>query len=669
MAHPSPTARRRSCWAPLLALLIGFVLTSLTADRIHRADEETLASDLQADAAQLGLLIQSMANGFETDLTSTVGVALATDGDEAIYRARVDDGTGGDRALVSLEPTPEVRVVVSDDPTGAEAAFEEFLDDPELLATITDLAEAGEFGFVTLGLENRNRSLVIAAGARDVQQAFVELRRFDLGPAGPAIVDLVDGIDHFAVYVSDRPDPASAVLASTQDLPLSGTVAVTTTELGGQTLYIEVLGAVQQVVAPWVLLATGAALSIVLAGLLLVSQRRRDRALDALDEARAATTARAQLEADLQQAQRMEAVGQLAGGIAHDFNNLLAAITSTVELVADDVTDPLMREDLEEIRHAARRGAALTRRLLSFSRRDVEARELLDVNHVVNDVAPLLRRSVSENIDLQVALDQRPMPVLGDAGELEQVLLNLVVNARDAARGGDHHILLATARDDDRVSIAVTDNGVGMPPDVAERAFEPFFSTKPKTDGTGLGLAIVYGIATRMEGDVHIESEVGRGTTVTVSLPLASGVVTSEAADQPRGPSLDGGPIVERVLLVEDEPAVRRSARRLLERGGHVVIDAGRGDEALAIVADGFHPTVLVTDVVLPGSLNGRDVADRVRAAHPAVRVVFASGYPSEIVERQHLVEGGATFVPKPFSADTLLDAVRGSAVEAGADR
>lgn len=660
----SPKPTRTSYWAPLLVLLIGFVLTALTTERIHEADEETLAADLDADAAQLGLLIQSMANGFETDLTSTVGVALATDGDEAIYRARIDDGTGGDRVLVEMQPEVAIRVLISQDEASAEAAFSEILEDQTVLSTLQDLAERGEFGFVTLGMDDSNRSLLIAAGASDADKAFVELRRFDLGSAGPAIVSLVDGIDHFAVYISDTPDPSTAVLASTLELPLVGTVATTTTDLGGQTLYIEVLGDVQQVVAPWILLATGAVLSGMLAGLLLVSQRRRDRAIDALEAAAAATEARAKLEAELQQAQRMEAVGQLAGGIAHDFNNLLAAITSTVELVADDVTDPLMREDLEEIRHAARRGAALTRRLLSFSRRDVEARELLDVNHVVTDVAPLLRRSLTEDIALEIDLDPRPLPVLGDAGEIEQVLLNLVVNARDATQGGGR-IRLTSSVDAGSVHLAVADTGAGMPPDVAARAFEPFFSTKAKSDGTGLGLAIVYGIATRMDGNATIESEPGQGTTVTVSLPLAQGSVPHVDESPIADAAFEPGPVSERILLVEDEPAVRRAARRLLERGGHTVIDAGHGEEAVATVLNGFEPTVLVTDVILPGGLNGRDVADRVRAIHPGVRVVFASGYPSEIVEPSTLAAGDSAFVSKPFSADALLDAVRGTEVVA----
>ncbi|WP_436793017.1 hybrid sensor histidine kinase/response regulator [Actinospongicola halichondriae] len=654
----------RAVLAPLAVVIIGVVATFSTSSRIQNADEDALAADLDADAAQLGLLLQSMANGIETDLTSTVGIALVTGGDEDIYRTRADDGSGGDRALLRLAPDPKVLVAIAGDgdDTAVARAFERIAENPSVNAQLTSIAEGGDFGLVRLDDDaDGTRRLVIAAGATDGETSLVEMRSFDLGPAGPAIVDILDGIEHFAVYVSEQPDPASAVIASTDDLPLTGKIATTTTDLGGRTLLIEVRGATQQVFASWVVIGAGSALSMLLGGLLLVSQRRRDAAIASLEAARSSEHARMSMESELQRAQRMEAVGQLAGGIAHDFNNLLAAISSTVELVAEDVHDERTRDDLDEIRHAARRGAALTRRLLTFSRRDVEAHELLDLNAVVDDVRTLLSRSITADMTLRIRTHDQPIPVMGDAGELEQVLLNLVVNARDAASGPDHVIEISTATDGDTAVLAVRDNGMGMRQDVIDHAVEPFFSTKSKTDGTGLGLAIVYGIANRMDGSVDIASAIGEGTTISVRLPVSNEPL--EPAFSPDDASTIAAPDGHRqvVLLVEDEPTVRRATRRLLERAGHHVLDVADGAQAITALEDGFDPTVVLTDLVLPGSFNGRDVANCVRQMTPTARIVFASGYPSEIISRRDLLEEGATFLAKPFSSEALLVAVDGA--------
>ncbi len=646
---------------PPLMLLLGLSLTLLTFQRIQTSDEDAVRANREAGAAQLGLLIQSLAGSYQTDLTSTVSVALVTNGDPATYQARTEDDSGGDRALVSLRP--ELTAVPAEPTPEGEAAAASILatiEDQGIRSQLDALAAAGQFRFVLLNAGGQKRSLLLAAGASNADHAYVEVRRFALGDAGPAIVNLVDGIDTFAVYASDHADPAAAILASTDDLPLSGTVATTTASIGGQDLLIEVQGSADGVIPPVAVLAIGVLMSIVLAALLFVSQRRRNRAVEALDAAREANEARSRMEADLQQAQRMEAVGQLAGGIAHDFNNLLAAITSTVELVAEDVTDPRTQEDLDEIKNAARRGAALTRRLLSFSRRDVEAREILDLNQTIEDVEPLLRRSVTEDVTLDLDLQPGSIPVLGDAGEIEQILLNLVVNARDAGDGRDDGITVSTSVSERWARLSVHDTGTGMTPEVINRAFEPFFSTKAKSGGTGLGLAIVYGIVTRMGGEVHIDSEPGRGTTVTVSVPCDTSGITPPEVTVDHGPASTAVPTGESILLVEDEPTVRRATRRLLERAGHHVVDVGDGIEAIAVVEDGFDPTVVLTDVVLPGSLNGRDLASRILQMTPTARVVFASGYPSEIITRRQLLDEGAQFIAKPFSSEALLNAIRG---------
>lgn len=652
-----PTTGRHRRLAPALVLVLGIAVTLLTANVIHDADRQIHEVNNQASAANLALVMQSLASGLEADLTATVNVALATAGDPDIYRARVADGTEG--ALVAL--LPDLGVVPSDagpEGTTTEASVRALLDEPEVRRQIEDVADDGGFRFIVHADDDGSRTLLLAAGASDAERSYVEIRQFELAGAGPMIVDLVDGLDRFAVYTSPEPDPASSILASTSDLPLRGSVARTTVQVGNQELLIVASAPSAGSIPVPAVLGLGVVLSLALAGLLFQSQRRQDQAIQALEDARTANEARQAMEANLQRTQRMDTVGQLAGGVAHDFNNLLAAITSTVDLVEDAVDDPTALEDLDEIRNAARRGAALTRRLLSFSRRDVETRESLDLHDVIDDVSTLLRRAVPEDVTLRFDLTAGRRAVEGDAGEIEQVLLNLVVNARDAARDtGDAEIVVATRDRDDDVVLEVRDNGSGMAPDVVERACEPFFSTKSPTEGTGLGLAIVYGIASRMGGEVEIDSRPDEGTAVRVVLPALEVPGTSgRPAEEPPEPLLASS--TERILLIEDEPTVRRATRRLLERVGHEVVDAGDAVEALAVVEDGFDPTVVLTDVVLPGFLNGRELAERIVEMVPDARVVFASGYSSEIIDRRQLLDQGAVFLAKPFTTESLLDAV-----------
>jgi nitrogen-specific signal transduction histidine kinase/CheY-like chemotaxis protein len=393
--------------------------------------------------------------------------------------------------------------------------------------------------------------------------------------------------------------------------------------------------------------------------------RAKNEELDAaLAERDRVEEERGRLEGELRQTQRLEAVGQLAGGIAHDFNNLLAAILSYADLVADDLGDHPSRADVDEIRAAARRGATLTRKLLVFSR-DVPVREeQADVAAVIGDMEGLLVRTIGEDVELRTDLPADLPPALVDAGSLEQVVMNLVVNARDALEDEDAPgvidiaaDLVVDADDDTReVRIRVTDNGPGMDADVATRAFEPFFTTKERGRGTGLGLSTVYGIVQRVGGRVRIDSVPGVGTTVEVLLPEAVGV----AADDPPGSggTVPGALPAGTVLLVEDEEPVRRAARRMLERRGMSVLEARDGSEAIELYGDA-RPDVLLTDVILPGGLTGADVAEVFGRDHPDLPVVFMSGYSADILARRGLgTAESSLLLSKPFDEPALVAVV-----------
>jgi two-component system, cell cycle sensor histidine kinase and response regulator CckA len=375
---------------------------------------------------------------------------------------------------------------------------------------------------------------------------------------------------------------------------------------------------------------------------------------------------RAELEHRLAQAQRLESVGQLAGGVAHDFNNLLSVILTCVGFAQRELSaDHPVRDDVEEIGHAADRAAALTRQLLMFSRREVVKPEVLDVGDLVRDLERLLNRTLSERIALRIVVGPGLVPVLADRAQLEQVLVNLALNARDAMPdGGTLSIALSAA--DGGVRITVADDGVGMPEDVRERAFEPFFTTKDRGEGTGLGLATVHGIVTEAGGTVDLQSVPGRGTVVTIHLPGCDEPVT------PPQPPLEPGerpPAPATVLVVEDQEPVRRQARRILEDHGYEVREAGGGDEALAAWE---RVDVLVTDVVMPG-MSGQQLAQVARERNPDLRIVYMSGHTEDLLVRDGARARNIAFVQKPFTRASLLraveDALAAPPSEAGAER
>jgi two-component system, cell cycle sensor histidine kinase and response regulator CckA len=383
-------------------------------------------------------------------------------------------------------------------------------------------------------------------------------------------------------------------------------------------------------------------------------------------------TERQGLHAQLVEAQKMEAVGQLAGGIAHDFNNLLGVITGYTELLIRELPpDSRARQRAHEIRQASDRAAALTRQLLAFGRRQVLQPRVLDLNDVVANVEKMVRRLISANIQIVTVLASDLGRVCADAGQVEQVLMNLVINARDAMAEGGRLVIETVNEDHDEayvranpgsragrsVVLVVSDSGHGMTEETMTRIFEPFFTTKEEGKGTGLGLATVYGIVRQSGGAVSVSSAPGSGTAFSVSLPRVEDQVERDV--RPESVAPPGGS--ETVLIVEDAEALRVLLRELLEEVGYTVRDADSPEEALAFVestpaAEPIH--LVLTDMVMP-RMNGRDLARRVTALRPGIRVVFMSGYADEVAGEEGTLAPGAMFLQKPFTTDALLTVLR----------
>jgi two-component system cell cycle sensor histidine kinase/response regulator CckA len=388
-------------------------------------------------------------------------------------------------------------------------------------------------------------------------------------------------------------------------------------------------------------------------------------------------TERRQLEAQLRQSQKMEAIGTLAGGVAHDFNNLLTTILGYSGLLLDGLEgESPLREGIEEIQKAGERAAALTRQLLAFSRRQVLAPVVLDLNAVVANMEKMLRRLIGEDVALVAVLARDLWSVRADAGQIEQVIVNLVVNARDAMpRGGkvtietrnhdldDSYVRThAYAQPGEHVCLSVSDTGTGIDPETRARIFEPFFTTKSPGKGTGLGLSTVYGIVKQSGGSIEVYSEPGRGTSFKVYLPRVLDGENS-VAPEAKHPPVGGA---ETVLLVEDEEAVRRLARLVLEKMGYKVLEAASAEEALSVAGDHAGEIgLLLTDSVMSG-MSGPDLARILRVQRPETRVLFMSGYTDDAIVRHGLLEPNEAFLQKPFSPDVLARKIR-EVLDAGA--
>jgi PAS domain S-box-containing protein len=376
-------------------------------------------------------------------------------------------------------------------------------------------------------------------------------------------------------------------------------------------------------------------------------------------------------EEQLRQSQRMEGIGRLAGGVAHDFNNLLTAIGGYSDLLIHrlDGSSP-MRRDVEEIRKAGERAASLTRQLLAFSRQQVLQPKVLDLNAAVADMDRMLRRLIGEDIDLVAVLKPGLGTVMADPGQVEQIIMNLVVNARDAMpRGGKVTIETRNVELDERyvcrhavvqpgtyVLLSISDTGSGMDEVTKDRLFEPFYTTKEKGKGTGLGLSTVYGIVKQSGGYIWVYSEIGLGTTFKVYFPRFAGT-SPEAKKEWASDSAPRGR--ETVLVAEDEEMVRTLIRGILERNGYTVLTASDGDEAISAASKCRDPIHLIlTDVVMP-KRGGRDVAESLARIHPGAKVLYMSGYTDESIVHHGVLEEGIAFIEKPFTPDALLRKVR----------
>ncbi|MEV6843897.1 ATP-binding protein [Actinoplanes sp. NPDC051411] len=370
--------------------------------------------------------------------------------------------------------------------------------------------------------------------------------------------------------------------------------------------------------------------------------------------------ARLRAETQVHRNQRLESLGQLAGGIAHDFNNMLGVIVNYASFVIEEAESEspdvkMIAADARQVIRAGERGTDLTHQLLAFARREVVRPQVLDLNAVIGEVEEMLRRSIGEHITLIVRPGITLPPVRCDPGQIEQLLVNLALNARDAMPSGGN-LVIDTEAHDDQVRMRVSDSGRGMAPDVVEHAFEPFFTTKANGEGTGLGLATVYGIVTQAGGEVSIASSPGLGTTVTVLLPAAAA-----SPDAPAVPleSVPVGGSGETLLVVEDEAALRDVAGRILSGAGYRVLAAECGPEALELAA--AHEgaiDLLVSDVVMPGML-GKDLAERLCIARPETRVLYMSGYAQPVLHTHGTLDPGVALLEKPFTANDLLTAVR----------
>ncbi|MFP4038002.1 MAG: ATP-binding protein, partial [Desulfobacteraceae bacterium] len=385
-------------------------------------------------------------------------------------------------------------------------------------------------------------------------------------------------------------------------------------------------------------------------------------------------------EAQLRRSQKMESIGRLAGGVAHDFNNMLSVILGHTQLAINKISpDDQLYQDLSEVLSAAERSTQITRQLLAFARKQAFSPQVLDLNETIDGMLKMLQRLIGEDLELVWLPGKELWPVKMDPSQVDQILANLCVNARDALEGGGkitietHPVTLdkpyCAAHPDfspgEYVLLAVSDNGCGMDRETRDRVFEPFFTTKDLNEGTGLGLSTVYGIVKQNSGFINVYSEPGRGTTFKIYLPRNTGNAGQvRPRDKEQLPLGQG----ETVLIVEDEASVLELSQKMLEKLGYTVLTGSTPGEAIEL-AEGNSARIdlLMTDVVMP-EMNGKDFAQRLRARHPDLKVLFMSGYPASIISNQGQLEEDINFLEKPFSMSEMALKVR-EALEGGSRR
>ena len=397
---------------------------------------------------------------------------------------------------------------------------------------------------------------------------------------------------------------------------------------------------------------------------------KRKEFLKAVTDILAADILHARVEEQFTHSQKMESIGHMAGGVAHDFNNILSAIMGYGSFLkaAIPAGDPKLA-DVDEIMKAGERAAALTRQLLAFSRKQVVQFKVMNLDQIVPEVLKMIRRMVAEDIEFKTFINSAPATVLANEGQLEQVLINLAVNARDAMPDGGKLTFETAQVELDKnyttnhpgvlsgryVMLAVSDTGSGMSPEVVERIFEPFYTTKEQGKGTGLGLSTVYGIVKQNGGSIYVYSEPGIGTTFKIYFPIAVG----EAGDkQVEKPSLSSYRGTETILLVEDDEAIRKFVSRLLSQNGYSVLEAASPREAIVICEARHDIHLMLTDMIMP-QMNGYELAKVTAAMAPGMKVIFMSGYTDNAIIRQNIAGPGIVLLEKPLKSETVLRKIR----------
>ena len=719
---------RRGSWAPYLALVVlGSIPVMVLAVFAYvvsaRAVESFVHRGNEAAATITAAMVEREFEHWTATLTSHAGFptlsAAATAGDSAEVRRRLEIFVSAHQRLDRAFVTDTTGLLWVDYPVAPESLNRSF-DQRDWFRGIRETASSGSAYVSEVYRRNAEpRILVVAVAAPIRTPATGELAGFlvaqvrldelagllgrvEVGDDGIVLLRDHSGIlaahPAFDIAGPPRDDYADVLSGGESGEPSRGSYA---DPLTGDTVLATAVRArvgshewtvisqqpLDMAFAPVRDLAVrlgaagllaGALLGILLWGVAREYSRRRKAegeliALNGQLEQRVAerTAALKDKEGQLVQAQKMEAVGRLAGGVAHDFNNLLTVILGCSDLLLLELDDDAPeRREVEQVSEAAERASNLTRQLLAFSRKQVMQPKVIDVNESVEAMRGILDRVIGEDIDLACSLNPDLHPVKFDPGQIEQVIMNLAVNARDAMpRGGKLTIETSNVELDDdyveehvdaragpHVMLAVTDTGCGMDTDTREKIFEPFFTTKKFGQGTGLGLSTVYGIVRQGGGNIWVYSEPGRGTTFKIFLPRVERESTRPSVVPKDTIDLRGS---ETVLVVEDEPAVRELTRRILESAGYRPIVAANGSEAL-LECEGHEAKVrlLLTDVVMP-KMSGKELAERLEKLSPGLRVLYMSGYTDNAIVHHGMLDAGTHFIAKPFDAASLLKKVR----------